>query len=315
MVACNNDARRDESSEQDTSTQTEATSPDNTNDGAVESSNSASVTLETSTGASIDTSTNAHEPSSTVNCATTETLCDGKDDDCNGLIDDVDVGHDGLCDCMRIGIMGKPGLMPSSQFQNWLKARGTSVERFGTDGNSADFDLPKLKQFDIVILDWIQGIYTSKHADIVANFIAQGGGIISMTGYENGHFDEVSGHNLLLSKLGVSYEVGKFFNSKEQTLANRPITNGVSQVAFAGGAKVNIDSSKPGLSSLAWAEDGSLIGATAELENGRAVVWGDEWISFDSEWSTLPGVKRFWAQMLNFVGPRNSCQVAIPEIL
>ncbi len=28
-------------------------------------------------------------------------VCDGIDNDGNGIIDDVDVGHDGVCDCLR----------------------------------------------------------------------------------------------------------------------------------------------------------------------------------------------------------------------
>ncbi|HMY19940.1 MAG TPA: hypothetical protein PKA58_26620 [Polyangium sp.] len=72
-----------------------------------------------------------------------ETMCDGKDDDCNGRVDDVDVGKDGICDCLRIGIVGVPGSNPSADFQSWLQARGTTVERtHTTPGEAFDAALP-----------------------------------------------------------------------------------------------------------------------------------------------------------------------------
>src|SRR5262249_34993040 len=49
-----------------------------------------------------------------VKVSDTETKCDGRDDDCNGKIDDVDVGHDGICDCIRIGLIGKKGWYASN---------------------------------------------------------------------------------------------------------------------------------------------------------------------------------------------------------
>jgi len=33
-------------------------------------------------------------------------------------------------------------------------------------------------------------------------------------------------------------------------------------------------------------------------------VWGDEWIEFDSEWTTLPRIKQFWVNIFAWVAPR-----------
>src|SRR4051812_41188923 len=35
-----------------------------------------------------------------------EAACDGVDENDNGIIDDVDKGKDGLCDCLHIGFLG-----------------------------------------------------------------------------------------------------------------------------------------------------------------------------------------------------------------
>ena len=58
-----------------------------------------------------------------------EAVCDGIDDDCNGIVDDVDVGGDGICDCLRLGLLGKSGGQTEAQFQVWLEERGTARTR------------------------------------------------------------------------------------------------------------------------------------------------------------------------------------------
>jgi hypothetical protein len=36
----------------------------------------------------------------------------------------------------------------------------------------------------------------------------------------------------------------------------------------------------------------------------RAFVFGDEWIEFDSEWTTQPQIKQFWVNVFAWVAPQ-----------
>ncbi|HSQ67917.1 MAG TPA: hypothetical protein VLM85_32125, partial [Polyangiaceae bacterium] len=40
------------------------------------------------------------------------------------------------------------------------------------------------------------------------------------------------------------------------------------------------------------------------LEFDRDFVWGDEWIEFDSQWSTLPEIKQLWVNVFAWVAPQ-----------
>src|SRR5688572_1835779 len=51
-------------------------------------------------------------------------ICDGLDNDGDGVIDDVDTGGDGVCDCLRIATLGVSGTAGASGvFSSWLDAR------------------------------------------------------------------------------------------------------------------------------------------------------------------------------------------------
>src|SRR5262245_15837123 len=103
-----------------------------------------------------------------VPTSSTELACDGKDDDCNGRIDDVDVGGDGVCDCLRIALVGQAGPLPSSNFQAWLAAQGTSTLRIGLD--ALPLTRGVLDQFDVVILDQLSRDYTQVEADTLRDW-------------------------------------------------------------------------------------------------------------------------------------------------
>ncbi|MBK7579248.1 MAG: hypothetical protein IPI67_03495 [Myxococcales bacterium] len=235
----------------------------------------------------------------------TETLCDGLDDDCNGKVDDVDVGKDGICDCLSIGIIGNPGSNPSANFQAWLTARGTSVERTHLTATES-FDSALLSKYDVLILDRLPRSYTNPEADSLKSWVESGGGFVSMTGYTDSAPDFYA--NTLLAPFGLAYQPGLYSEPVTQ-FATHPVTTGLTSVTFAGGYLVKDSGSTGGTSTVIGSISAGPVAFAHERSKGRAVIWGDEWIEFDSEWQKLPEIEKLWVNMLAWIGPQDSCQV------
>jgi hypothetical protein len=233
-----------------------------------------------------------------------ETMCNGADDDCNGYVDDVDVGDDGICDCLRIGVIGNPGTLASSSFQAWLAARGTAVTRFGTD--AAPLTAEMLAMFDVVILDRLVRDYTAEEAATLRAFVEAGGGVMVMTGYTGGG-EDYTRPNTLLAPFGVGY-VGGLHNGPITDFVAHPLTAGLSSVTFLGGYLID---DMMGTGTVVARLDGGTAGLALEVGGGRVFVWGDEWIEFDSEWSTMPMITELWTNVFAWLGPRDSCLLLI----
>lgn len=241
---------------------------------------------------------------------TTETQCDGKDDDCNGRIDDIDVGKDGICDCLRIGIIGSPGSNPSANFQSWLEARGTSVERSHLSA-AETFDSALLNKYDVVIFDRLPRAYTPEEAEILKTWVEARGGFVSMTGYTGAPEPDFY-TNTLLAPFGLEYQPG--LQSEPVTMfAAHPVTVGLTSVTFAGGYLVKDLGSVGGKSTVIGSISAGPVAFVHERAKGRAVVWGDEWIEFDSEWKSLPEIEQMWVNIIAWIGPQDSCEVSVPE--
>ena len=240
----------------------------------------------------------------------TETVCDGKDDDCNGKIDDVDVGKDGICDCLSIGIIGSPGSNPSADFQAWLKAKGTTVERKHETATET-FDAALLDKYDVLILDRLPRDYTAPEAAALKAWVEAGGGFVSMTGYTGSPAPDFY-TNTLLAPFGLQYQPG-LLTEPVTIFATHPVTAGLTSVTFAGGYLVKDLGGSGGTSTVLGSISAGPVAFAHERGKGRAVVWGDEWIEFDSEWKTLPQIEKLWVNLIAWIGPQTSCQVTGPK--
>ena len=49
----------------------------------------------------------------------------------------------------------------------------------------------------------------------------------------------------------------------------------------------------------------------AQPQDGHVVVWGDEWITYDSQWQSVQDqqVERFWLNIFKWLSPPHVCQV------
>jgi hypothetical protein len=214
------------------------------------------------------------------------------------------------CTQLNIGILGNPGQNPSANFQAWLVSSGTSVARTQTTPG-VTLTAAALAPFDVIVLDWLTRDYTADEAAVLATWVKAGGGVASMSGYDNNTTDDWHA-NSLLAPLQVAYN-GSLLTGAVTTFAPHPITAGLTSVTFNGGyAVADLGGSASTRTPIAFFSGNVPIGYAIQMGAGRAFVWGDEWIEFDSEWSTLPDIKQLWVQVFAWLAPANKCALHPP---
>lgn len=234
-----------------------------------------------------------------------EQTCDGLDDDCNGFIDDIDVGGDGICDCLAIALIGTSGGLAASQFQQWLIDRGTSADRI----DPPLVDAAVLDAYDVVILDQLTRAYTPAEAAAFDTWVNAGGGLMAMTGHTASPVSAQQWPNGILGPMGLEYQ-GALLNGPVTDFLPHPTTMGLTSVTFLGGFEVV--ATIPGQSDVVARLPGMIPAAQAQERGmGKVFVWGDEWIEYDSEWVALPEITVLWTNIFEWLTPTSVC--SLPE--
>ena len=217
---------------------------------------------------------------------------------------------DAACARLAIGILGNPGENPSSNFQSWLEARGTTVQRIQTT-TDVPLTAAALAGFDVVVLDLLPRDYTPDEAAVFAAWVSAGGGFAAMSGYEDDPTRDWHA-NSLLAPLGLAYAMPRVWGPVTQ-FATHPITAGLTSVTFTGGYPVSdvggSSSTRTPIAFLSANPANLVVGYAVQMSAGRGFVWGDEWIEFDSEWSAMPQIPRLWLQVFNWISPANRCML------
>jgi hypothetical protein len=236
-----------------------------------------------------------------VPTAADEQTCDGLDDDCNGFIDDIDAGGDGICDCLAIALVGTSGSLAASQFQQWLIDRGTSTDRI----DPPLVDAALLDAYDVVILDQLTRAYTPAEAMAFDDWVNAGGGLMAMTGHTSSPVSAQQWPNGILGPMGLEYQ-GALLNGPVTDFLPHTTTMGLTSVTFLGGFEVV--ATIPGQSDVVARLPGMIPAAQAQERGaGKVFVWGDEWIEYDSEWAALPEITLLWTNIFEWLTPPNLC--------
>lgn len=215
------------------------------------------------------------------------------------------------CALLEIGILGNPGAYDGSDFEQWLVTSGAGLHRIQTTTGEPITEAT-LEPFDVVVLDWLPRDYTASEAATFAAWVAAGGGVVSMSGWDNVITDDWH-PNSLLAPLGVAYS-GPLLSGPVTDFAPHPITAGVSSVVFEGGYGISdLGGEASTRTPIAFlpSEGGDVsVGYAIKLGAGRAFVWGDEWIEFTSKGAMFP--PQLWVQAFAWISPANKCALTPP---
>jgi hypothetical protein len=87
-----------------------------------------------------------------------------------------------------------------------------------------------------------------------------------------------------------------------------PVDNGVTAVGVDNGYPVQ------GMGTIIATGGGFDVGLAQDVGKGRVFLWGDEWITFNSEWQDHPDyqVELFWLNSIKWLTVATACQVSIP---
>jgi hypothetical protein len=253
----------------------------------------------------------------------TPELCNGKDDDRNGIIDDVDAGHDGVCDCLNIATVGHIGPWSNGGniFKTWLDARSPiGAVELADDELTAD----ELAKYQIVVVLHVattevdnEGVVATAHhafseaeTGVFDAWVRGGGGVMTTIGYSGNEADEIVNVNTLLAPLGMGYSTDKLdLSGNVEEWVTHPVSDGISNIFTDNG----VEPDGPDGMTIALGGDKVAL-QVAQIDTGRVAVWGDEWITYDSEWADVDGqqVEHFWLNLLKWLSPPGQCQVPIP---
>lgn len=251
-------------------------------------------------------------------------VCDGIDNDGNGIIDDVDEGGDGICDCLNIGTIGKIGPWSNGGniFKTWLDTRSPIP---AVDLGDQEITAELIAGLHVIVAlrvdtsqlgkDGTPAHHQFSPAEVSAleKWIRDGGGFLTTIGYQADEATEVQNVNRLLAPFGMRYHHEAEYlslNGLVTSWNDHPIADNVTQVRTDNG----VEPAEEGGATVARDEAGRVAMIAGTPGEGHVVVFGDEWITYDSEWANVTNlqVERLWLNMIKWLSPAEECQVTLP---
>lgn len=213
-------------------------------------------------------------------------------------------------DACRLAILGDPGSNPGANFALWIEDRGPIVDRYGVGPDLQAFTSSDLQTYDVLLLDRLapgteHGIAPSD----LASWVQNGGRVIALSGY--GDYPEiVEVQNALLAPLMLGFVSTSPVWGPISQFAQHPITAGLQSLTFVGGRAVIHQPADEVIMTIG--DPGQAVGVVAQRGSGRLFLFGDEWVTFDSEWVAMPEIEQFWVNIFDWLG---GCKLLPPSMV
>lgn len=247
-------------------------------------------------------------------------ICDRRDNDENGVIDDADVEGDGVCDCLKVASIGRPGAYGQGdlQFRTWPNAM---AQNHVVPLDDAELTPERLANIDVLIVLNVSTFadvpgesphheFTDAEIAAFERWVRAGGGVFTTAGYSAEISKEVVNVNKLLEPFELAYSPTKYgLSGIVSNWTKHPVTEGVLRVYVDAGAEPD------GASAITLAKDAAdRVALQAPMsDSARILVWGDEWITYASQWRAEANqqVERFWVNAFTWLSRESSCQRTI----
>jgi hypothetical protein len=239
-------------------------------------------------------------------------ICDGIDNDNDGIIDNVDKNGDGVCDCLLIATLGVKGTSGQGDvFAAWLSARSNT----GAADLADQVLTPELlAKYEVIVAQNVNDNHQYSDAEVsaLADWVNKGGGFMTLIGYSSA--GEAHNVNRLLAPFTMSYTDQQIL--RKQGTSTIPITMWTPHPIDTGVAAVGVDNGYPvqGMGTTIATGGGFDVAKVQEVGKGHVFLWGDEWITYNSEWQNHPDyqVQLLWLNSIKWLTVAGQCQVVIP---
>ncbi len=264
-------------------------------------------------------------------------VCDGGDDACS-------------CPPLNVAVLGKPGKWganpqgdPDTALQQWLGSNSAGTARVDNFPNRVTLTTDFLAAYNAIILASLSDDsnlgpwWTYSDAEVAAfqAWVENGGGVLSLTGYASGN--EMAPDNQLIGFSGITYNSdGVWGNCTDWSICNctgsntlsdwnrsdpviANLSTGVTLVGYTNGHSINAPADAHVAATMGG--QNALVGKL--VDKGRVLVFGDEWITYTSQW-TGAGIAnaancqgngpqdkyqmaQFWYNMIHWIQPGATC--------
>jgi hypothetical protein len=239
-----------------------------------------------------------------------------------------DAGNCTLCDPVRILSIGQPAKYGANSgssdntdaFQAFMNSNTKGTATMDMVTTFRPITASDLSNYDVVILQGLytnvydpNGIwsYTSADATALYDWVSdQGGALIAMSGYFSDNAVETQPLNQLMAPFGITFDSDTTYTSSDcpnppdlcycaygsipfdtWTDAVPDITKNLQKVGVFMGRSITCTGSDCQVVATDGVDNNAqtnIVGVAKTVGNGRVFAWGDEWVTYTSQWGLTP---------------------------